>query len=51
MDKNFRPIFKFGYYIFNISIIWTRFEPEFSLVQIVWFKKNKVLIINFLSEF
>jgi len=49
--KNFRPNFQSGHYIFYISIVRTRFWPEFTLVRIIRPEKNRVSDINFSSEF
>ena len=47
----FRPNFQSGHYIFYISIVRTRFWPEFTLVRIVRPEKNRVSDINFSSKF
>ena len=47
----FRPNFQSAHYIFYISIVRTRFWPEFTLVRIVRPKKNRVSDINCSSEF
>ena len=47
----FRLNFKSGDYIFYISIVRTRFWPEFRLIRIIQPGKNRGSVINFLSEF
>ena len=47
----FCPNFQSGHFIFYISIVRTRFWPEFTLVRIVRPEKNRVSNINFSSEF